>query len=109
VWELGEIDLRPAPFSLRFDATWISQHIQLAIDLTPFPRNQTFVDLDDSHEERWKTGTSNAYIAIIKYTTVVDPDKEDVLIQGFTKSWVHTAHRQAKKNELNRADHTERE
>jgi hypothetical protein len=46
------------------DAEWISQHIQLTVNLTPLLQDQTFTGLDDSCEEKWKTGTTKAYVAI---------------------------------------------
>jgi hypothetical protein len=50
-WNLHERDPHPAPFSIPFDAAWIFQDTQTAVNPSTLLQDQTFTDMDSRHEE----------------------------------------------------------
>jgi hypothetical protein len=57
-WKLQKRDPYTAPFSIPFDAAWISQDIRSAVNMPPLLQTQTFPDLDGHHKEKWRNASS---------------------------------------------------
>jgi hypothetical protein len=96
VWTLGERDANPAPFSIPFDAAWISQDIPVIVDMSPLLHRQTFIHLDSSHKEKWKEVSIAAFQIIVKYNTIVDPNSENSVLRTLIQAWIRTVLKQAK-------------